>query len=550
MLAISNPLRKARHLSGLGVTHLMAALFLFTFSVPVWGNEEEPSRAIIEAFVASKIHHVGTWKIMEIGELDYALFADAGGNSGRISVKGKLVLRENLYEGAGGTFEAAVKSRLEDPELVPHGLRRAREAYGGNVEFVQVVNRRGNWSAFEGNVFFQREVGGWSFSVPMFAEAIRYQEPAGRSLDWFMRGQDKQVIEVGSPEFETIVELAVILGMGFEDERREFVARLEQFFQGEIVAELFRDDDVTEIFVVKKEDSFGLTKSAQTRGAWEFRMKGQAEFLQPLKRSFGRMEAGDIVPATLGGSVRYVVQIGQSAGRWTADMYVTLPTNWRVRENEAFDKAFNARWDEGRFVQATGYKRWRVISREHERGGPQAVGPSTAEDIGKTRLGGATGQERTSAGEMEEKGEAPASGAKIVLGDTVEELELADAEAQDQETAMVEQDVAREKVDDAREVAGITEESLPAGLLALAERRALTVRGLRGFGFLSSEEDRLVLSLRSRGIDVLSADVRDLRLWADVGGVEGDAFSEDELLQLRNLILKLETIEGIAGVTG
>jgi hypothetical protein len=154
--------------------------------------------------------------------------------------------------------------------------------------------------------------------------------------------------------------------------------------------------------------------------------------------------------------------------------------------------------------------------------------------------------------ESEDGGETNASNTELVETETIDPIARVGA---DPEGEVLSEEAAEptnepRKSHSIRERDDIANVDVPAELLALAERGALTVRGLRGFGLLDAEEDRVMLSLRSRGIDLLGADVRQLRLWADAGGVDDKSFSENEMFQLRKVILKLDMVEEKVGSSG
>ena len=578
MCNIQDAFRSEQGMFGINTIRLSAYFLLLIIPALAGAAEKEPPRATIEAFVASKIWAVANSGRMEIGELDYEIYLDGSANSGRISVKGKLVLREDLYESDEAALDAAVKTRLEDTELVAEGLRRARSAYGNRVRVVTVVNQKGNWTPFEGNVFFQREVGGWSLSVPTFGEGIRYAEPAGRQKQWFMQGREPVAfIVVDSPEFEKIAQLAVSMGQAYENERLELVERLERFFENEVVIERsIGDNDAVRIFVFRNLEPFGPKKRhsifGPLAGEWEFSIEGKAEFFQPLKRSFGRMDTGDIVPARLIGRIRYAGQTAGAPTGWRATVNASLPENWpRVRENDRFGvgvyEVHDVPWDGEKFEKTIDFSRttWRVIS--HQLGGDSAdaVDGTSGRQSGNEALrGGVTEEgalESTSDEAGEEAGFSTKTGGTDVGG--ASDIEVVESESEfsrkpsdvDSEEHVfapgyIEQADQTANAGGVRESGTPSDRDIPAELLALAERGPLTVRALRGFGLLDAEEDRVVLALRSRGIDLLGADVRQLRLWADAGGVDEKSFSENEMLQLREVILKLDMVEEKVGLNG
>jgi hypothetical protein len=538
------------------INTLRLAFFLFIMILPALAGakEKEPSRSTIEDFVASKIWAVADSGRMEIRELDYEVYLDESGNSGRISVKGKLMLRDDLYERAGEAWEAAVNAQLADPELAAEGRERARKAYGNQLDIVKVVNTKGSWTPFNGNVFFQREVNGWSLSVPMFGESIRYAEPDGKRKAWFIERNRNPgaFIVVDSPEFETLVQLSVLMGQAYENDRLELFKRMEPFFENVAVIERFtKDDDAVQIFVFKNKEPFAPRKSLGRRGRWEFTIEGEAEFLQPLKRSFGRMETGDIVPARVVGSIWYSGQSAEAPTGWKATMSVLLPENWpRVRENVRLGitpgEAYEVPWDGEKFERSSGSRSrfWRVTSRQPEGGSTPSIGVTSGRESGNDGSRDGAGEEGAFSMEKEGSDVGVASNSDVVEIESVR-LERAGAAAEEHvfSVADLEQADEPDKAGSVRESGTLADREIPAELLALAERGVLTVRALRGFGFLDAEEDRIVLSLRSRGIDLLGADIRQLRLWADVGGVDEKSFSENEMFQLRKVIFKLEMLE-------
>ena len=176
---------------------------------------------------------------------------------------------------------------------------------------------------------------------------------------------------------------------------------------------------------------------------------------------------------------------------------------------------------------------------------PDAVGGYSGKDSTGGVLKDGVVPDDAFAVESEDGGETNASDTELVETETIDPIARVGAEPEGEGFSEEATDPTKElgKDNNIQEREDVADVDVPAELLALAERGALTVRGLRGFGRLDAEEDRLVLSLRSRGINALSADLRELRLWAEADGVDDLSFSENEMRTLRGLIFKLESID-------
>ena len=176
---------------------------------------------------------------------------------------------------------------------------------------------------------------------------------------------------------------------------------------------------------------------------------------------------------------------------------------------------------------------------------PDAIGEYSGKDSTGGALKDGVFPDDAFAVESDDGGETNGSNTELVETETLDPIGRAGAEPEGEllsEEAVGPTSELR-KNHKFQERDDIADVHVPAELLALAQRGALTVRGLRGFGLLDAEEDRVMLSLRSRGIDLLGADVRQLRLWVDAGGLDEKSFSENEMLQLRKVILKLDMVE-------
>ena len=430
----------------------------------------------------------------EIGELKYSISMNNDGVSGRISVAGKYILKEDLY-GQSGTerrLRSAVIKRLGDVALAENlaivGINRVYQKYEMEFRPYEVVNKKNEKFEFRGNIPFQMEVDGWSYSTSRLTVSIRGRAPTGYTKLYYKKrtplltkqGHSLFFVE-GTQEYSDLIDLAVMKANTYEKNMHQFIAVLKEFFFSGNKLHILRGETMEPKAVIRVHgDTNKFVQPHAVRGArigWLFNLEGEKEVLREDEetRTWGSrrlgLAIGDKFPVQITG------RIIENKEVWRAqDVTIKTPTRG-LSSKMPSNKYTRGVWMGDRF-EGTSIRRWTLKNMSLVNGGE--AGSDETDD----RVSG------------------------MVL--TTEPLMLS------------------------TEVA------------VLAGKGELTVRALRAFGLLNPDQDRLVLSLSNRKVDLLSVGSGQLRSWVKAGGVGELVFSEEESRELRALLLKIESLE--AGV--
>lgn len=280
---------------------LLLPILVAAVGLAACGRAGGPTEDELTAHVESQI--ADRW---DVEEMRFEVFAEDGGDSGRVSCAGKLKLNSDLYRADYETIDADVK------RLGGDRWSKYRQA-AGTAHAVKVQHQAGTITPFTAEVYFRRVVDGWEIDG----------SPEFDDLDGFDASHfTPDTIVTGSPEYEAYLTRVTEERSRDEGMKLQLMKDIEQFFGTERSVAFFtnpKGGQPQQTFVLKTTGTVQWDSSSP-QTALNFTVPGEARWIADGRWTHVEFGAGDVIPVTVTGELIAPGRYGykEVTGKWTA----------------------------------------------------------------------------------------------------------------------------------------------------------------------------------------------------------------------------------------